>query len=77
MSYGNCCLVSDIPECTEVVEDRAVHFRKGDAEDLKQCLQALCGDDSLVTQMKAAAQTYICEKYNWDAVVEKTLELYQ
>ncbi len=21
MSYGNCCLVSDIPECTEVVED--------------------------------------------------------
>ena len=77
MSYGNCCLVSDIPECTEVVEDRAVHFRKGDAEDLKQCLQALCGDDSLVTQMKAAAQTYICEKYNWDAVVKKTLELYQ
>lgn len=77
MSYGNCCLVSDIPECTEVVEDRAVHFRKGDAEDLTKCLQALCGDDSLVTQMKAAAQTYICEKYNWDAVVEKTLELYQ
>lgn len=23
MSYGNCCLVSDIPECTEVVEDKA------------------------------------------------------
>lgn len=23
MSYGNCCLVSDIPECAEVVEDNA------------------------------------------------------
>ena len=23
MSYGNCCLVSDIPECTEVVEDKS------------------------------------------------------
>lgn len=23
MSYGNCCLVSDIPECVEVVEDKA------------------------------------------------------
>ena len=22
MSYGNCCLVSDIPECAEVVEDQ-------------------------------------------------------
>ena len=25
MSYGNCCLVSDIPECAEVVEDKASH----------------------------------------------------
>lgn len=24
MSYGNCCVVSDIPECTEVVEDKAL-----------------------------------------------------
>lgn len=24
MSYGNCCLVSDIPECTEVVEDNCI-----------------------------------------------------
>ena len=24
MSYGNCCLVSDIPECAEVVEDKEV-----------------------------------------------------
>ena len=26
MSYGNCCLVSDIPECAEVVEDKAWIF---------------------------------------------------
>ena len=24
MSYGNCCLVSDIPECAEVVEDKKI-----------------------------------------------------
>jgi len=28
MSYGNCCVVSDIPECSEVVEDKAVCFPK-------------------------------------------------
>ena len=28
MSYGNCCLVSDIPECAEVVEDKALIFKK-------------------------------------------------
>ena len=32
MSYGNCCLVSDIPECAEVVEDRALIFRKSDVD---------------------------------------------
>ena len=30
MSYGNCCLVSDIPECAEVVEDKALIFKKSD-----------------------------------------------
>ena len=28
MSYGNCCLVSDIPECSEVVEDKALIFKR-------------------------------------------------
>ena len=36
MSYGNCCLTSDIPECTEVVEDKAVTFQRGNAEDLRE-----------------------------------------
>ena len=42
MSYGNCCLVSDIPECTEVVEDKALIFKKSDVEDLKEKLQDAC-----------------------------------
>lgn len=28
MSYGNCCLVSNISECKDVVEDKAVIFEK-------------------------------------------------
>lgn len=28
MSYGNCCLVSDIDECAFVVEDKAIIFKK-------------------------------------------------
>lgn len=27
MSYGNCCIVSNISECTEVVEDKAMILR--------------------------------------------------
>ena len=76
MSYGNCCLVSDIAECTEVVEDKAVIFRKSDVEDLRKKLQMLCEDKKLIEKYKHEASEFICGKYNWDEVVERTLELY-
>lgn len=77
MSYGNCCLVSDIAECKEVVEDRAVTFRQGDALDLARKLQMLCDSPELVGSYKAAASAFICGKYSWEETVSKTLELYR
>ena len=76
MSYGNCCLVSDIPECAEVVEDKAVLFRKSDVEDLRQKLQVLCDQPEAVADYKADAAGFILKKYGWDDVVDKTLALY-
>lgn len=77
MSYGNCCLVSDIPECAEVVEDRAVLFQKSDVADLRQKLQMLCDQPETVAGYKAEAAPFILNKYNWDDVVEQTLGLYR
>lgn len=77
MSYGNCCLVSDIPECTEAAEEKAVTFPAGDVDALRKKLQHLCDDPAVVAGYKEDVQTYICEKYNWDEVTERTLELYR
>ena len=77
MSYGNCCLTSDIPECAEVVEDKALLFRKSDVSDLKAKLQNACDHPEMVETYKVQAEEFICRKYNWDDVVEKTLKLYQ
>lgn len=77
MSYGNCCLVSDIAECAEVVEDKAVTFKKSDAADLKEKLQKLCDDEELVREYKDEAADFVCGKYSWDDVVGKTLDLYR
>ena len=76
MSYGNCCLVSDIPECTEVVEDKALIFKKSDVEDLQEKLQDACDHPEMVMKMKNQAADFICEKYNWDEVVKETMKLY-
>lgn len=77
MSYGNCCLVSDIPECADVVEDKAMVFRKGNVEDLREKLQIACENTELVSSFKNQAGNFICKKYNWDSVVAQTMELYQ
>ena len=77
MSYGNCCLVSDIPECTEVVEDKALIFKKSDVAGLKEKLQEACDHPEKVMELKKQAADFICEKYNWDDVVEETMKLYR
>jgi len=77
MSYGNCCVASDIPECATVVEDHAVAFPKGNVPALREQLQRLCDDPALVAAYQQTAADFICEKYNWDDVVKRTLELYR
>nr|WP_296965629.1 glycosyltransferase family 4 protein [uncultured Mediterraneibacter sp.] len=77
MSYGNCCLVSDIQECTEVVEDKALIFKKSNVQDLQNKLQEACDRAEKVMELKQQAADYICKKYNWDDVVEETLKLYK
>ena len=77
MSYGNCCLVSDICENTEVVEDQALHFRKGDVKDLREKLQYLLEHPDTVERLRSGSADFICGKYNWDEVVDETLRLYR
>lgn len=77
MSYGNCCLVSDIDECTEVVENQAIIFEKSNIENLQDKLQMLCDHTNIVYSYKKNATHYICSKYNWDNVTKETLELYR
>lgn len=76
MSYGNCCLTSTIAECTEVVEDQAMVFQKSDVTALTQALQTLSDDAQLVAGYKAGAREFICNKYDWNTVATKTMELY-
>ena len=77
MSYGNCCLTSDIPECAEVVEDKALLFKKSDVEDLREKLEFTCNHPEKVKMLRDGAADFICRKYNWDDVVERTLKLYR
>lgn len=77
MSYGNCCICSDIPECAEVVEDKAVTFKRSDVMDLADKLQTLIDEPEQVKKYKIGSADFICKKYNWEKVTKKTLEAYR
>lgn len=77
MSYGDCCLTSDIDECSEVLEDKGVIFKKTDITDLADKLKKLCNDNNLVRKYKDESQNFILNKYNWDEVTKSTLAIYK
>ena len=76
MSYGNCCLISDIKENTEVVGGYAEHFNHSDVESLREHLRFLLDHPEAVRNYKENASDYICRKYSWDKVVDETRALY-
>jgi glycosyltransferase involved in cell wall biosynthesis len=77
MSYGNCCLISDIRESTEVVEEHAPTFPRGDAAALRTVLQDLIDHPEKVEGYRKESADYICSKYGWGDVVSETLQLYR
>ena len=77
MSYGNCCLTSNIAECTEVTADKAFYFKKSNVQDLQDKLQYLCDHKEVVLNSKNSASEFICNKYNWDSITEETISLYE
>lgn len=77
LSYGNCCLVSDIDECAEVVEDHGVIFKHSDIEELKAKMEELIADPQTVKEYKAGAADFVCNKYRLKDMVDRVEELYR
>lgn len=77
MSYGNCCLTSDIPECTEVCADKAIYFEKGNTKSLKERLEELLSSPNTVEKYRKDSAPYILSSFNWDDVTEQTLQVYK
>ncbi len=75
LSYNTPCLVSDIPENVEVGKEYVKTFKVADVEDLKDKLErCLKEKDKLFNKN---SREYIAREFNWDDVVEKTLNLYE
>lgn len=70
LSYGNVCLVSDIPENTEVINEDCYVFRRGDVDRLRHQLKK-------IINLNLTTHSNMIIPYTWDEVVDQTLEIYK
>jgi len=77
MAYGNCVLVSDIPENLEAVGDAGLSFesRRG-PEALKERLADLIGKPEVVRRYRGRALRFARERYTWERVTDAYEQLY-
>ncbi|OGU12272.1 MAG: hypothetical protein A2075_11530 [Geobacteraceae bacterium GWC2_58_44] len=76
MSYGNCCLVSDIPENLEATGDAAYSFKNRDAQDLRRVLCQLAADPGRVASKREEARGHVRRNYSWDRATLDMESLY-
>ena len=74
MSFGCNCLISDIEENTQVTGKLSTKFIKGNVEDLEEKLKNCLKSQN---DNKKEISDYIVDKYNWDNVLDKTIDLYK
>lgn len=77
MSYGNCCVVSDIPGCAEIVGDHGLLFERGNVRALQGLLQRLCDHPEIVQKYREASSDYVVNRFSWEDVTDRTLAVYR
>jgi len=76
MSYGNCCLVSDIPANLEAIGDAGFQFANKNVDDLADRLRWLIKHRDEVEAVNAGAKERIRQHYSWQSICEQIEKLY-
>ena len=75
MSYGCNCLVSDIEENTQVCGQYGYTFKKSNVKELKEKLDSIINENNTNINTEDIKK-YITNKFNWNDVTDKLVELY-
>jgi glycosyltransferase involved in cell wall biosynthesis len=76
MNYGNCCLVSDIPENIEAINGFGYSFRNKDVSDLARKLNQLLNSHEMVQKFKSDASDYVRHYMAWDRIADEFESFY-
>ena len=77
MSYGKCCVVSDIPENLEALNGHGFIFRNRSVDDLTDVLEKVLADPSEARIVGERARDYVLAEYSWDRIVDQYIDFYR
>jgi len=77
MSYGKCCVVSDIPENLEALNGHGFVFRNKSVDDLARMLKVAAADPVTAKTFGEQARDYVLAEYSWDRIVGLYEDFYQ
>lgn len=77
MSFGNCVLISDIPENMETIDHSGYSFRSGNVTDLRKKMKYLLDNSNEVAEKGVKGKQFIKAYFHWDNIVDSTLKLYR
>lgn len=81
MSYGNICLVSDIPENTSVTGPHGFCFESKNVDSLTKSMRDIIANLKEIRRdpdfSRQTISGYVTYRYNWDDITKKTLMLYK
>lgn len=76
MSYGNCCISSNIPQNLEAIQEYGYTFRSRDTEDLRRALSYLIEHPEKVEEKKETGRRHVLRHYSWDKIADQMEALY-
>lgn len=76
MSFGLCCLTSDIPENREAIGEAGLTFRNMDVNDLTAKMQCLLNNQVLCDEFGSLGRARVEQKFSWDKIADNFEDLY-
>lgn len=77
MSFGSCCIASDIEANAEALGGKGLLFEEGNTDSLLQCLRNVCANPEMATRVGDNLRIHVLKRYTWSLIRDEFIEFYR
>lgn len=77
MSFGSCCIASDIEANVEALGGKGLLFEEGNIDSLLQCLRNVCANPEMAGRIGDNLRIHVLKRYTWSFIRDEFIEFYR